>query len=79
MNGTAVGSVSFGRFMSMAIDAVRNIRGRQIRAAILLGLIFSAWNWIVFMQPNLYIAQSTPLSSAQAIARSAGTSSGRKV
>ena len=62
MNATAVDAASPpSRFSSLAIDALRGIRARQIGAAMLLGLALSAWGWAAFMAPISKIAQTMPL------------------
>lgn len=55
------GEPTASRLTSLAIDSLRALRWNQVRAAMLLGLALTAWNWVVFMRPNVFIAQSLPL------------------
>ncbi|MBU6485625.1 MAG: hypothetical protein KGR23_12625, partial [Betaproteobacteria bacterium] len=50
-------------FATLAIGAVRGIRWRQLRAAMLLGLALTAWSFAVFVRPIAQIAQNMPFGS----------------
>lgn len=48
------------RFTAVALSALRGIGWPQVRAAMLLGLAITAWNWLVWLQAIMDVSQTMP-------------------
>jgi hypothetical protein len=56
----AVEGSAVGRFLALAMPAFRAIGWPQVRAAMLLGLAITAWNWLVWLQAITDLSHTMP-------------------
>jgi hypothetical protein len=60
MTTLSVEASNAGRFAALALPAIRGMGWPQVRAALLLGLAITAWNWTVWLQPIMEVSQTMP-------------------
>jgi hypothetical protein len=59
-SGTIGAMSSLERLAGIALPAIRGIGSREIRAAALLGLAVTTWNYVCYVVPIMEISQSIP-------------------
>lgn len=60
MTALSVEASNTGRFAALALLALRGIGWPQVRAAMLLGLAITAWNWLVWLTAIMDVSQTMP-------------------